>query len=380
MVESDEGKYKGTQGHHLRQGMGRLRRANSKDIARVSGWEKNQDNDDFLEQHGHRSRRSHGGENLLAKFNRLAENSTVAVGELGSVCGFTGMTIVVRAESGQEFSCVVRQNLKKKISGVKNPLCIGDRVRFSHFGNDTQESVIEAVMPRHNQLARADSHNRALLHVFAANIDYLIIVAALAEPDLKYGLIDRYLLLAAYNNIPALVVLTKKDLANDQAAQRLYQQLSIPTFSVCALSGDGVPAVGEYIRGKTCVVAGQSGVGKSSLINALFPDLAARVGAVADAGHGRHTTTSARSYAVAGKGQLIDTPGVRECGITGIQPLDVALLYSDMAQLHPLCRFDNCSHLHEPDCAVQQAVKNGTLAASRYESYRSIIREDLAQN
>jgi ribosome biogenesis GTPase / thiamine phosphate phosphatase len=380
MVESDDGKYKGTQGHHQRKGMGRLRRANSKDIARVVGWEKNHENDAFLEQHAHRSRRSHGGENLLAKFNRLAEDTTrstpLTKQQIGSVCGFTGATIIVRHASGEELSCVVRQNLKKKISGVKNPLCIGDRV---HVSEQAGENVIEAVLPRHNQLARADSHNRALLHVFAANIDCLIIVAALAEPELKYGLIDRYLLLAAYNNIPAIIVLTKKDLADDQTAQRLYQRIAIPIFSVCALSGDGVAAVGDHVRGKTCVVAGQSGVGKSSLINCLFPDLAARVGAVAEAGHGRHTTTSARSYAVAGNGQLIDTPGVRECGITGIQPLDVALLYSDIAALHPHCRFDNCSHLHEPDCAVQLAVKNGTMAASRFESYRSIIREDLAQ-
>lgn len=378
MVEPGESKYKGEKKYGPRKGMGRLRRANSQDAARIGGWERHSDNDDFLEQHGQRSRRSHGGEALLAKFNRLvgddATNKTI--GSPGVVCGFAGLTVLVRDENGKEQVCVIRQNLKKRIAGVKNPLCIGDHIRFT---NENNERVIEAVCQRTNQLARSDSHNRALLHVFAANIDCLIIVAALVEPDLKYGLIDRYLLIAAFNAIPAILVLTKSDLADPHYPQSLYQSLHIPTFAVCSLTGTGIDAVWKHVKGKVCVVAGQSGVGKSSLINALFPDLDLRVGVVADAGHGRHTTTSARSYAVTGGGQLIDTPGIRECGVTEMQPLDVALLYTDIARHHPHCHFDNCTHIHEPQCAVKAAVESGDIAASRYESYRSIIHEDLSQ-
>jgi ribosome biogenesis GTPase len=379
MVESSDPKYKGLHSYGQRKGMGRLRRANSQDAARIGGWERHSDDDVFLEKHGERSRHSHGGEALLAKFNRLAGDSISAhtIGQLGYVCGFAGMTVFVRDEQGNELSCVVRQNLKKRIAGVKNPLSIGDQVRFT---NDHDECVIEAVCPRTNQLARTDSHNKSLLHIFAANIDCLVIVAALTEPELKYGLIDRYLLIAAYNSINATVVFTKSDLADPSPALALYQSLQVPTFTASIISGNGIEAVGAHLAGKVCVFAGQSGVGKSSLINALFPDLAARVGRVAQAGHGRHTTTSARSYAVANGGQLIDTPGIRECGITGMQPLDVALLYSDIAAHHPNCRFDDCSHLLEPDCAVQAAVTSGLIAASRYESYRSILTEDLASS
>ncbi len=377
MVESGDPKYKGLRSHGQRQGMGRLRRANSQDTARIGGWEKHSDDDTFLEKHGKNSRRSHGGEALLAKFNRLAGDSitTHTMGMSGHVCGFAGMTVLVRDSEGIERFCIVRQNLKKRIAGVKNPLSIGDNVRFT-MNND--EGVIEAVCPRTNQLARTDSHNRALLHIFAANIDCLVIVAAMAEPELKYGLIDRYLLIAAYNAINATVILTKSDLADTATPRALYSSLQVPTFSASIKTGDGIKAVGTHLAGKVCVFAGQSGVGKSSLINALYPDLAARVGSVAQAGHGRHTTTSSRSYSVANGGQLMDTPGIRECGITGMQPLDVALLYADIAAQHPLCRFDDCSHLHEPDCAVQAAVANGSIAASRYESYRSILNEDLA--
>jgi ribosome biogenesis GTPase len=257
---------------------------------------------------------------------------------------------------------------------VKNPLCIGDQVRFTRT---TEGGVIDAVSPRRNQLARTDSHNKALMHVFAANIDRLVVVASLAEPDLKHGLIDRYLLIAAYNGIDATVALTKTDLKTGDATRALYAGIGIPAFAVCALSGNGIDDLRAHLSGKTCVFAGQSGVGKSSLVNALFPDIAARVGDVANAGHGRHTTTSARSYVVAGGGRLIDTPGVRECGITGMTALDVALLYPDIAAHHPQCRFDDCSHLHEPDCAVRAAVESRVIAATRYESYRSIITEDL---
>jgi ribosome biogenesis GTPase / thiamine phosphate phosphatase len=377
MVEQGPSKYKGTRGQSTRAGMGRLRRANTQDQARVGGWERRHDDDDFVESHGHRSRRSHGGEALLAKFNRLADEhaADLTAGEPGQISGFAGKTAVVRDGHGNEVLCEIRQVLKKRIAGVKNPLCIGDRVRFTRL---KAGSVIDAVEPRRNQLARTDSHNKSLMHVFAANIDRLVVVAALAEPELKHGLIDRYLLIAAHNAIDATLVLTKTDLRTGDATRELYATIGIPTFAVCALSGLGISPLREHLAGRTCVFAGQSGVGKSSLVNALFPDVAARVGDVAHAGHGRHTTTSARSYEVGGGGQLIDTPGVRECGITGLTALDVALLYPDLAALHPSCRFDDCSHLHEPDCAVRSAVADGRIAATRYESYRSIVTEDLA--
>lgn len=377
MVEQGPSKYKGTRGNSPRAGMGRLRRANAQDQARVGGWERRHDDEEFVESHGHRSRRSHGGEALLAKFNRLADEhvADLVAGEPGEICGFAGKTVLVRDAQGAELPCEVRQVLKKRIAGVKNPLCIGDRVRFTRA---EAGSVIDAVEPRRNQLARTDSHNKSLMHVFAANIDRLVVVASLAEPDLKHGLIDRYLLIAAHNAIDATVVLTKTDLRTGDATRDLYAAIGIPTFAVCALSGTGVDALREHLAGRTCVVAGQSGVGKSSLVNALFPDIAARVGDVANAGHGRHTTTSARSYEVSGGGRLIDTPGVRECGITGLTALDVALLYPDLAAHHPACHFDDCSHLHEPDCAVRAAVADGRIAATRYESYRSIVTEDLA--
>jgi ribosome biogenesis GTPase len=387
MPEPSGHKYKGLKGVQARQGLGRLRRANSKDEARTGGWERHHDDENFVDSHGHQQRTANGGDTLLARFNRLAGliAEQESGGEPGAICGFAGTTVQVRLDDGGEVPCQVRQVLKKRISGVKNPLCVGDRVRIERgaaAGGPAREdeAVITAVCPRTNQLARADSHNRALIHVFAANLDCLVVVAALAEPDLKHGLIDRYLLIAAANDIPAALVLTKADLADAAAPLALYRGLGVPTFAVVANTGGGeLDALRDHLRGLTCVVAGQSGVGKSSLVNALYPRSAARIGVVADAGHGRHTTTSARSYVLEGGGRLVDTPGIRECAVSGITALDAALLMPDLAALHHACRFADCTHSHEPDCAVIAAVADGRIAASRYASYRSIVAEDLTE-
>jgi ribosome biogenesis GTPase len=376
MPEPRPSKHKGTVNHHPRHGLGRLRRAHAVDATRITGWEQRTEDEAFIDAHGATQRRSHAGEHLLAKFNRLAGLvRPEAIGEPGVICGFLGKDVSVRVDAdGRELLCTVRQVLKKQVSGVKNPLCVGDLVQV----DCSSDPVITAVAARRNQLARTDSHNRSLIHIFAANIDRLVIVSSVRDPDLKYGLIDRYLLIAALNDIPVVLALNKADLGAAEEAIALYRSLGVTVAVTSAIHGG--PALEElrsHLQGLACVFAGQSGVGKSSLVNALFPHFAARIGAVAEEGHGRHTTTAARSYALPDGGRLIDTPGVRECAICGLTPVDVALLYSDFAALHRDCHFADCSHLHEPGCAVQAAVADGRIAKSRYESYRSIVTEDL---
>lgn len=377
MTDPRDGKYKGTKGQNPRSGLGRLRRAASKNQKRVGGWERGSEDDQFLESHAQVQRPSHTGERLLSKFNRLAGESSAVGGIAGEVCGFNGPLLLVRDASGAETPCQLKQILKKKVSGVKNPLCVGDLVRFER---GEPEGMIIGIEPRRNQLARADSHNRALLHVLAANVDRLVVVAAITQPELKPGFIDRYLLIAHANDIPPVVVFNKCDLADAAAIAEVYRKLDYPVFMTSTVRKDGeIDGLREHLRGTHTMFAGQSGVGKSSLINALFPDLGAKVAAVSAAsGLGRHTTTSSRSYPLEHGGSLIDTPGIRECGISGMTPLDVALLYRDMAAWHHQCRFNNCTHTHEPECAVIAAVERGEIAISRYQSYCSILDEDLA--
>jgi ribosome biogenesis GTPase len=378
----DAGKSKGTDRYNPRDGMGRLRRASRKGESRISGLEGRTEDENYLEGIEGGKRRVHAGEDLLKAFNRLAQGGIreAAAGVPAELCGFEGRHVCVRYDDGSEAVAEVRQVLKKQVKGVKNPLCVGDRLRVAM---EAGGPVVTAVEPRRSQLARADSHNRSLIHVFAANVDRLVIVVALAQPDLKVGLIDRYLMIAAMNELSAVVVLNKADLVDAaviEPVRALYAGLGVPVFATaCRTPGDpGVSALRDELAGQTCVVAGQSGVGKSSLANAMFPQFGARTGSVAGEGFGRHTTTSSKSYLLPGGSRFIDTPGIRECTITGIAPVDVALLMPDLAALHPTCRFNDCTHRHEPDCAVMAAVQAGTLPASRYGSYRSIVDEDLA--
>jgi ribosome biogenesis GTPase len=375
-------KHKGTGEHALRRGLGQLRRANAKDVTRLGGWERRAEDDDYLDRHGGSQHRScDAGERLLSRFNRLVALGldVEQPGEPGEISEVRAGQVIVRLADGSELACQVMRALVKRMRGVSNALCAGDRVRVSR--GDGGPAVV-GVEPRVNELARADSHNRSLRQVVAANLDLVLVVGSLGEPPFRPGLVDRYLLLAAAGGIPAALVINKLDLGEPAPWLALYRGLGIAAIATDALApGDpGVAEVGALLAGRRVVVAGQSGVGKTSLVNALFPGLGARVGTVAEEGFGRHTTTAARAYPVAGGGVLIDTPGIRECAIIagGFGPVDVALLFPDFAALQPQCRFPDCSHRHEPDCAVLAALEAGNLAPTRYDSYRSIVDEDLA--
>lgn len=377
------GKNKGQRGPQQHDGLGRLRRASAKPTTRLGNLSRHSDDDEFLEQHASDRRVSHTGESLLAKFNRLAADDDEAPpGQPATVSGFQGKCIDVRDSEGNEHSCEVRSALKKKLQGVRNPICIGDRIYFDKTPEG--DPFITALLPRDNQLARADSHNKSLLHVFAANVDRLIIVTSMLQPDIRPALIDRYLLIAHYNNIEPLIVMNKCDLGDPGYYADIYRRLDYPVFCTSSTSdtnSDEKEKLREAIKGQQCVVAGQSGVGKSSLLNAMYPGLDLRVGGISDAHQkGRHTTTAARSFPLADNTVLIDTPGIRECAISEMTPLDVALLYRDIAAFHHECKFSNCTHIHEPGCAVKRAVDDEEISVFRYESYCGVVQEDLSDN
>ncbi len=382
MSKNKRGKNKGQNRPGQRDGLGRLRRASVKPTTRLGNLSRHSDDEEYLEQHEGTRRNHHTGESLLAKFNRLTEDDEEPSGIQGVVCGFQGKFVDVRSMQGEEFTCEIRTALTKKLQGVRNPICIGDRVYFDKTPEG--DPFISGLIPRDNQLARADSHNKSLLHVFAANVDCLIIVTSILAPDIKPALIDRYLLIAHYNNIEPIIVINKCDLGNADYYADIYKQLEYDVFctsSTTDKTDSELERLKEYLKGKQCVVAGQSGVGKSSLLNAMFPSLALRVGEISDTHQkGRHTTTAAQSFPLEHETVLIDTPGIRECAISEMSVLDVALHYRDIAAYHHECKFSNCTHIHEPGCAVKEAVENEDISVFRYESYVGVISEDLADN
>lgn len=368
------GKDKGTNRFGRQNGMGRLRRSNIKQVGRLTNWERHDEDDEVFDRHGAIDRVSHAGERLVAQFNRLVALGKAAKrpGEPAEVCEVRPGLVQVRYADGREESAAIRRSLEKRMVGVRNTIAVGDRVRIEPTAGGL---AIAGIEPRANQLARTDAHNRSLEHVLAANVDLLIAVSAVHEPDFKHGFVDRALLLAAAHGIAGAVAVTKRDLGDAQPMVELYRAIGYPCIAVDARdSADrGVAEMRELLAGKVCVFAGQSGVGKSSLVNACYPEINARIGSVAEQGFGRHTTTAARSFVLPGGGRLIDTPGIRECVVGGLQAMDVALLYPDLARFQPTCHFPDCTHRHEPDCAVLKAVENGEIAASRYWSYRSIV-------
>lgn len=273
--------------------------------------------------------------------------------------------------------CSLRGALADQETGFTNAVAAGDRVQISPDG--AGGGVIEVVLPRRTLLTRPDVFRSHLRQIVVANADQLLIVASWREPAIWYEFVDRYLIAAMRNQLPAVLCVNKVDLAESSAEieQEVapYHSLGIPVLLTSAETGAGIPALVEQLAGRTTVLAGLSGVGKSSLLSAVQPELNLRVSAVSARRHeGRHTTTQASLFRLDETTSVVDTPGIREIGLAGLRRADLAAFFPEMADVGT-CRFRNCTHADEPDCAVRAAVRRETIAATRYASYRAILKD-----
>ncbi len=286
----------------------------------------------------------------------------------GRVLRVHGLQSVVETEDGRQYRCAVRRLLRSLATDERNIVTTGDRVWIRPSLND--EGFIQRVEPRHGVLTRA-SRNRE--HVIVANVDQVVFVLSLVEPELKPHLIDRFLASAGQGGIAPVLCLNKADLVDPvryQSLVGLYSQLGIPVMLTSATAGTGVGRLRERLRGRQTVISGQSGVGKSSLLNAVQPDLGLRVREVSDATQkGRHTTTTAELIKLEFGGWVVDTPGMRQFGLWDMQPEEVEGFFPEFRPLVALCAFPDCTHTHEERCAVKRAVFRRQLSASRYTSY-----------
>jgi ribosome biogenesis GTPase len=252
----------------------------------------------------------------------------------------------------------------------------GDRVwvRPAAAGTGPDEGLIERVEPRHGVLTRA---SRRREHVLVANVDQLAIVISLVEPDLKVHLIDRYVASALKGGLAPVLCLNKADLVDPADLQPLvgaYSQLGVPTVLTSARTGLGVARLRELLRGRATVFSGQSGVGKSSLLNAVEPELGLRVREVSESTQkGRHTTTTAELIRLGSGGWVVDTPGVRQLQLWDTRPEEVEGYFSDLRPFVPLCGFPDCTHTHEANCAVKTAVARRLISERRYQSYLGLF-------
>jgi ribosome biogenesis GTPase len=297
----------------------------------------------------------------------------------GRVLSVLGLISVVEDESGDLYRCATRRLLKTLATDQRHVVAAGDGVLFRPVDDSSpKEGLIERVQPRHGCLCRAV---RGRQQVLVANVDQLAIIASVAEPRLKPNLIDRLLVAAEKGEVRPLICLNKIDLADPADLQPLvgvYSQMGYEVLLLSAKTGFGVERFRRAMLGRANVVAGQSGVGKSSLLNAIDPSLHLHVQPVSDdTEKGKHTTSTARLLPMAGGGYVVDTPGIRQFQLWDVVPEEVAGFFRDVRPYVNLCHFPDCTHTHEADCAVKNAVADGQLDERRYESYCHLLMADV---
>ncbi len=290
----------------------------------------------------------------------------------------TGSWHLVRTDDGSLVSCRLRGKMRTRGIRTTNPVAVGDHVEIEAVAGEPQGTITH-VLERENYIIRRATKLSHESHIIAANIDQVALVATLAFPRTSTGFIDRFLVTAEAYHIPAIIIFNKTDLYDNvlkealQQVVRIYEQAGYPVLAVSAAGGSGIDDLRAVLENRTSLLSGHSGVGKSTLINVLEPGLNLKVKEISSYHlKGQHATTFAEMFPLSGGGYIIDTPGIKEFGLTDFDRNEVAERFPEMRALMHDCRYNNCSHVHEPGCAVIRAVEAGEIAFSRYENYLRI--------
>ncbi len=279
---------------------------------------------------------------------------------------------------GETVRCRIRGRLRLKGVRSTNPVVVGDEVACE--ADEGGDYVIADILPRRNYVIRRASNLSKESHIIAANVDQALLMASLRSPETPTEFVDRFLVTCEAYKVPVTILLSKLDLQDAEAVaefRAVYEGAGYRVLEVSVREGRGVEEVRELLAGRTTLVSGNSGVGKSTLIQAIDPSLDIRTGEISESHHkGRHTTTFSTMYPLAGGGAVIDTPGIKGFGLIDIDEAELWHYFPEMMRVAPGCRFYNCTHTHEPGCAVTEAVKAGEIAWPRYESYLKIRDED----
>ncbi|MFN8276781.1 MAG: ribosome small subunit-dependent GTPase A [Chitinophagales bacterium] len=277
----------------------------------------------------------------------------------------------------QHLMCRLKGVMRLDDSNDTNPVAVGDRVLLTH---DEGDWMIAEVLPRENYIVRASPKHKGARQILAANMDQCLLVVTMANPRTSTGFIDRFLMTAEAYHIPTVLVFNKCDVLDPKSTQKqayvaaVYQQIGYRTCFTSATTGEGVDTLTELLKNKTTLIAGHSGVGKSSLMNAVDPSLNLRTTPVSRiTGKGMHTTTFAEMHLAQFGARIIDTPGVREFGIKDFMPEEISHYFIEFRHFIPHCKFNNCLHENEPDCAVKTALQEGKIAEERYVNYMNIL-------
>ncbi len=294
----------------------------------------------------------------------------------GRVIRSQGLNSVVQAEDGSRYDCTIRRLVRTMSRDDRNAVVAGDHVLIRADG-DEKQAVIERVEPRRSYLSRGSKRRE---HILVSNIDQAVIVVSAADPPLKPSLIDRFLISSEKGNIHSIICINKIDLVNPIEFQPLigvYAQMGYDIVLTSVVDGTGIPRLRSLLKGKQSVFSGQSGVGKSSLLNQIDRQLLLETAEISQENRkGRHTTRSAVLLEISSGGWVVDTPGIRQLELWDVIPEEVEGFFRDFIPFIPQCRFPDCSHTHESGCGVKRAVANDFLSRQRYQSYLKIIAGD----
>ncbi len=299
----------------------------------------------------------------------------------GRVLKTTGSWYTVMGVDEQLYKCTIRGKLRLKSSRTTNPVTVGDIVNFDLEGNENTGSI-SSVNQRKNYIIRRSSNLSRESHVIAANIDQAILVVTIEFPETKFEFIDRYLVTAEAYQIPAILIFNKIDLYKEHFNDKLQYYLSVyqpiyPCYQVSAQNGYNVDKIKEVLQGKISLISGNSGVGKSTLINKIESSLKLKT---TDISHyhlkGKHTTTFSEMFPLSNGGFVIDTPGIKGFGLIDINKRELFHFFPEIFREAANCQYNNCTHQHEPGCAVKAAVERNEISESRYYSYLSILLDE----
>ncbi|NDE10308.1 MAG: ribosome small subunit-dependent GTPase A [Chitinophagia bacterium] len=299
---------------------------------------------------------------------------------MATVYKSTGSWYIVQDENGKVFNARIKGKFKIDNITSTNPVAVGDFV-LADMENELENTVtITDIADRKNYITRSSPHNRNQHHIIASNLDQSLLFATLKEPKTSLGFIDRFLITSEAYHVPSILVFNKSDLYKEKELSRfneikeIYEAIGYKVLLMSIEKNIGVEEVKKLLKDKTTLLSGHSGVGKSSFINIIFPDLRLKTQDVSGwSGKGLHTTTFAEMFNLSFGGRLIDTPGIRELGLVDIPKHELSHYFPEMRTLINQCHFNNCMHINEPDCAVKDAVNSGAVHPDRYYSYLNIL-------